>query len=214
MSADSPTGSLGAGAVPSSASSVSESAQHAARGAQDAASSLARQAQGRMSGLLRGQMEAGADYVALVSRTAHDFAGSLDDKAPEIARFMHMAADRADRFAQDARTKSPDELFDMASDYARRNPRVFFGAAIAAGFLLSRFLKSGAQERDGLASYENHMGAGLTGAYRAGAGTGGGVETSRREFGQGAQGSPARGSVQAREDAGQQRDPTREGSHA
>jgi hypothetical protein len=207
----SPSGAAGAQDAPSA--SLSQTARQPQPGAKDAASSLARQAQGRMSGLLRGQMEAGADYVALVSRTAHDFAGSLDDKAPEIARFMHMAADRADRFADEARRKSPDELFEMASDYARRNPRVFFGAAIAAGFLLSRFLKSGAPERDGLASYENHMGAGLTGGYGAGSEAGDVVETSRREFGPGGQGASIRGSAQTREEAAR-RDPTREGSHA
>jgi hypothetical protein len=184
-----------AGARAAGSTSMGEAAEDAAR----AGSTLASKAQRRMSGLLRGQMEAGADYVGVVSQSAHEFADTLDDKAPEIARLMHKAADRADRLAQDVRDKSPDELFDMASDYARRNPRVFFGGAIALGFLLSRFLKSGSQNSRGYASSENDMGAGLTGGYGAGVSgamgaesmgsgaMGGDRRTSRREFDEGAQ---------------------------
>ena len=116
------------------------------------ASKLASQAQEKVSGLLQGQMEAGADYVHMVSQTAHSFANDLESKAPELARYMHSAAERADLFADDIRHRSPDEMFNLASDYARRNPRVFFGGAIALGFVLSRFLKSGSQPKPFYAS--------------------------------------------------------------
>lgn len=190
------------------------------------ASSLASQAQGRVSGLLRGQMEAGADYVGMVSQSAHEFARTLDEKAPELGRYMHMAADRADRFADQIRHKSPDELFDMAADYARRNPRMFFGGAIAAGFLLSRFLKSGSSSAGAYASGGDY-GAGLTGGYGAGATSGGspsstsqssmsssGMSSSGMSSGAaGAQGASARGSMQGRDEPFR-RDPTKEGSNA
>ena len=116
------------------------------------ASKLASQAQDKVSGLLQGQMEAGADYVHMVSQTAHSFADDLESKAPVLARYMHSAAERADLFAEDIRHRSPDEMFNMASDYARRNPRVFFGGAIALGFVLSRFLESGSEREASYAS--------------------------------------------------------------
>lgn len=154
------------------------------------AENFASQAQGKMSGLLRGQMEAGADYVHMVTETAHSFANDLQGKAPELARIMHRAADRADRFADDFRHRSPDEIFNVASDYARRNPRLFFGGAIALGFVLSRFMKSGSD-------HGSDLGNRYSSSSPEGAMSESGL-TSRREFGEGSGGSPARGSVQAR----------------
>lgn len=177
--------------------SMGASVSHAGESSRGATSrSLAAQAQGRVSGLLRGQLQAGADYVGMVSQSAHDFARTLDEKAPELGRYMHLAADGADRVADQMRRKSPDELFDMAADYARRNPRMFFGGAIAAGFLLSRFLKSESPSAAAYASSGDDYGAGLTGGYGAGA-----------------QGAGARGSLQER-DEGLRRDPKKEGSNA
>jgi hypothetical protein len=36
----------------------------------------------------------------------------------------------------------PRELFDLANDFARRQPLVFAGAALAAGFAAARFFRS------------------------------------------------------------------------
>lgn len=155
------------------------------------AGELGAQAQDKMSGLLQGQMKAGADYVNLVSDTAHSFANDLESKAPELARYMHRAAERAEQFAEDFRHRSPEEIMNVATDYARRNPRVFFGGAIALGFALSRFLKSGSDNASGYSStHESQRG----GAMRGGS-TGGGSTSD-------ASGSTSRRAVrqQARED--------------
>lgn len=116
------------------------------------AADVGAQVQGKVSGLLHGQMNAGADYVHMVSDTAHSFADELESRAPELARYMHLVAERADQFAEDFRHRSPDELLNVATDYARRNPRVFFGGAIALGFVLSRFLKSESDKAHGYSS--------------------------------------------------------------
>ena len=142
------------------------------------AASPGSQARGKMNGLLQGQMEAGADYVLLVSDTAHSFANDLESKAPELARYMHRAAERADQFAEDFRRRSPDELLNVATDYARRNPRVFFGGAIALGFVLSRFLKSGSDDEQSHSSVSSNQPAGRRPMSSA-AGA-----SSKREFGQ------------------------------
>lgn len=164
------------------------------------ASDLGAQAQGKMSGLLRGQMEAGADYAHMVSDTAHSFANDLESKAPELARYMHRAAERVDQFADDFRHRSPEEIINVATDYARHNPRVFFGGAIALGFVLSRFLKSGSDHSRAYSSSTSQptggrMGGSMSGGSMSGGSVSGGsmsggaasgasASSSRREFGQ------------------------------
>ena len=142
------------------------------------AAGLGAQVRGEMNTLLQGQMAAGADYVHMVSGTAHSFANDLESKAPELARYMHRAADRADQFAEDFRHRSPNELINVATDYARRNPRVFFGGAIALGFVLSRFLKSGSDDEQSHSSVSSNQPAGRRSMSSA-AGA-----SSKREFGQ------------------------------
>jgi ElaB/YqjD/DUF883 family membrane-anchored ribosome-binding protein len=123
---------------------ASDFAGQASGFASKAASSFASEAQSRASGIMQQQMSAGADYVRMVSETAHKAASGLEDKAPELARMVHHVADRANRFADDLRQRDIDDVLDMTWAYARRNPRVFIGGAIAAGFLLARFAKSSA----------------------------------------------------------------------
>ena len=59
----------------------------------------------------------------------------------DTAGLVRGAADKIDEFASSTRDKTVEELFETASDFARRQPAVVFGAAAAAGFLLFRILK-------------------------------------------------------------------------
>lgn len=110
-----------------------------------AASAIASEAQHKATGVMQQQMKAGADYVRMVSDTAHTAARELEDKAPELARLVHDVADRADHFADDLRKRNVEDMLDATWDFARHNPRMFLGGAIAAGFLLARFAKSSAE---------------------------------------------------------------------
>ena len=123
----------------------------AARRAADYASEAAARAAGdvgkKATGLFATQIAAGADYVTMIADTAESAAAELEDKAPELARMVQDVADRASAFADDLRHHSPEEMLDVAAEFARDNPRLFIGGAVAAGFLLSRFLKSGSAKR-------------------------------------------------------------------
>jgi hypothetical protein len=173
----------------SAAASISE-------GLSKSASTLAAEAEGKVSGLLHGQIAAGADYVRMVTQTARSFADDLESRAPELARYMHSAAERADRVAEDLRHRSPDEMLSMASDYARRNPRIFVGGAIALGFVLSHFLKSGSEHAS------SDAGSGLSGET---------APSGRREFNQGSDAS-AHGSMRSRQEASRQNSSWRDSS--
>lgn len=66
-----------------------------------------------------------------------------DEHQDSIADYTKRAADGLSRFAHDLRDKDLGTLVHRVNDYARRQPAVFLGGAVATGFLLSRFLKSG-----------------------------------------------------------------------
>jgi len=132
-------------AASSAAEAVSSIAGQATGFAGKAVSALAGEAQQKATGMMHQQMVSGAEYVRSISQTAHSAARELEEKAPELARMVHDVADRAERFADDLRGRSADEMLDSAWTYARQNPRVFLGGAVAVGFLLARFAKSSAE---------------------------------------------------------------------
>ena len=121
-----------------------QTAQQVGRQAADQASSLASQANEQVSGLFKAQVGAGADIVDQVAGAARTIADNLDDKTPQLAQMIRSAAQSAEEFAQDARGRTLSEIVDMTSQFARRQPAIFMGAAVAGGFLLARFAKSSA----------------------------------------------------------------------
>lgn len=134
-------------AMKEGAEGVSGAARRAADYASEAASRAAGDMGKKATGLFATQIAAGADYVTMIADTAESAAEALEDKAPELARMVQDVADRASSFADDLRNHSPEEMLDVAAEFARENPRLFIGGAVAAGFLLSRFLKSGSAKR-------------------------------------------------------------------
>ena len=65
-----------------------------------------------------------------------------DGQNAQIARFAQTAADGLERFSGSLRNKDMGNLLHDVESFARRQPVAFFGAAVAAGFLAVRFLKS------------------------------------------------------------------------
>jgi len=76
-----------------------------------------------------------------------------DAQQAGVARFAQSAADGLEKLSGSLRSKDLDSMVRDAERLARRQPVLFFGAAIAAGFLAVRFLKSsnpGAQQAENL----------------------------------------------------------------
>jgi hypothetical protein len=90
------------------------------------------------------QKAAGADRIAGVAQAADATANKLQDMAPKGAEYLHDLAGKLDEMASALRDQSADELIEKAADFARKQPAVLFAGAVAAGFALSRFLKSSA----------------------------------------------------------------------
>lgn len=97
------------------------------------------------------QKDAAAAQLGCVARGLRDAAGSMQGESEFAGRYASKAAEGLERFAQDLRGADFDELVQRTESYARRNPGVFLGGAVAAGFLLARFIKS-SHERSGYRS--------------------------------------------------------------
>jgi ElaB/YqjD/DUF883 family membrane-anchored ribosome-binding protein len=135
------TGDIGATAGDAFAQG-SEALQQAGRQAKEAASSLASEANRKVKGLMNQQIGAGADLVGHVAESVRSAADNLDRNAPQLAGLVRGAADRIDEFSESVRDQSMEELWQSASQFARRKPALVFGAAATCGFLLVRLLRT------------------------------------------------------------------------
>lgn len=82
------------------------------------------------------------DMAGALRTAARDVEGR---QQPTVAKLAQCAADGLERLSGTLRNKDLDGMVRDAEAYARRQPLVFFGAAVAAGFLAVRFLKSSSE---------------------------------------------------------------------
>jgi hypothetical protein len=65
-------------------------------------------------------------------------------ESPGLANSIDEAASHVEAFADTIRGRTLSELASSAAELAKRNPTVFLAGAIAAGFAVSRFVRSSA----------------------------------------------------------------------
>lgn len=107
---------------------------------------LAADAKERGKGVMAEQIRHVAAPVHDIARAMHNTADTLENQnSRQLSQYAHMAADRIDEFATRLESGDIDEFIARMSDYARQHPAVFIGGAVAAGFAISRFLKSSSQ---------------------------------------------------------------------
>ena len=123
---------------------VSETAEQAKAQARETISNLSSHAARTIAEMLNSQVNAGAGFVSDLAHSIHCAADDIGNTAPQLGEFTHEAARQVDAFAAQIREKRVDELFADASDFARRQPAIVFGAAAVLGFAMFRVLKVGA----------------------------------------------------------------------
>jgi ElaB/YqjD/DUF883 family membrane-anchored ribosome-binding protein len=142
-----------------------------------------------------------ADSIGSVAQALHQAADKLNEQNEDVvARYTDTAAQRIEQFANSLRDRNLDDLVGQAEQFARRQPEVFLGTAVATGFLIARFLRSSgsrASQRRSNLSY----GGGDTGSYGSGsAGSyGSGSASTYGERGYGSYGGQNRYSQQGSE---------------
>lgn len=94
-------------------------------------------------GFAERQREGIADMIVAACDALDDSARKLDEQGqPTLARYFRFAADGLKDIGVNLRGSDTADLWRGLHDYAQRQPGMAFGGAVAAGFVLSRFLKS------------------------------------------------------------------------
>jgi hypothetical protein len=100
-----------------------------------------------------------AQGLSAVSSSVRTMGDQLrqNEQTSNYAQYAHQAADQIDRFSGYLRSHEPREIVGDAEDWARRNPALFLGAAVALGLLASRFLKSGMSGQSQSGSWQSRQ---------------------------------------------------------
>ncbi len=100
------------------------------------------------------QKRTGARQLSGIAGAVHAAADQLDQQLPGAAGYIHDAAERIDHAASDLRNRNFAEIADGVRRLGQERPLALFGGAVLAGFVLTRFLKSG-QTADGGERWHN-----------------------------------------------------------
>jgi hypothetical protein len=92
------------------------------------------------------QKQTGAGQIDEMAKAVHGAANELQDQMPKAAEFVHAAASRLEQGAGSLRERSINDLVSGFNDFGRKEPLALFGGAMVAGFAISRFLKSSADD--------------------------------------------------------------------
>jgi len=91
------------------------------------------------------QMGRGAEAIQGFARAIEAAGSELEEQSPQLARMVNDWAGKVRDVSRSVSNRQVSDLVDTANDFARTQPAIFFGAAVAAGFALARFLKSSAK---------------------------------------------------------------------
>ena len=84
-----------------------------------------------------------AQSVADIASSLRETGRTFEDR-PNIQAFVSGAADGLDQLASGLKDRSFADIYTDVEAYARRSPLVVGATAVAAGFLLARFIKASA----------------------------------------------------------------------
>ena len=139
-----------------------QAASQAADQAQQAAGQVAEQAQQQAKSVLSSQKDRAAEQLGTVAEAVQQTGEQLRQR-PEgafFAQYADQAAQRVDQLSSYLRETDVEEIIHETERFARREPALFLGAALALGFLGARFLKSSSQARREMDYSGGYPGAG------------------------------------------------------
>lgn len=140
---------------PKSSPSVGETApagRQAEQGVREAASAARGTAAEALRGgrdLLERQRHLAAEEVEGIAKALRGSVRQLHEQRQEsIAGYAEWSAEGLSRLASLLRERDAGSLLRQVNDFARRQPALFFGGALATGFLISRFARSGREKAE------------------------------------------------------------------
>lgn len=104
---------------------------------------MASRARTKLGSVIGSQKDKVADGISSLSVALETASQRLREQNQEnFAQYTDKAASRVLDFSGYLQTSDPEEIISQAEDYIRRRPAWMIGGALAAGFLMARFLKS------------------------------------------------------------------------
>jgi ElaB/YqjD/DUF883 family membrane-anchored ribosome-binding protein len=146
--------------------------------AESTAANVAEQAQQTAEIKLASQKDQAADTLHTLAEAIRDGGQRMGQEQPQIASLAGQAATKVDEASRYVREHEVRDFISEAEDFARREPLIFLGGALAVGFLAARFLKASSpqrQNRRGMGDGPRDwyaVGPGREGAASRGAGVG------------------------------------------
>ena len=101
----------------------------------------------RAQSALSEQKERATSELGAVAFALRDAATRLDGDNMMSGRLIRGAAERLDDFSRRLESRDVEGIVRETRQWARRSPAAFMGAAVALGFLASRFLKASEHPR-------------------------------------------------------------------
>jgi len=144
--------------------SVSNTVDQARQQAETEGNRLIGTARTRARSAFEHQQHRVADSIGSVAQALHQAADKLNEQNEDVvARYTDTAAQRIEQFADSLRNRNLDDLVGQAEQFARRQPEMFLGSAVAAGFLIARFLRTSGGRATQRRSNLNYGGTGSYG---------------------------------------------------
>lgn len=134
---------------------MSEQASQAGEQIKQQASNWAEDAKSRGKQMLHERKSSAAEQMSGVARALRQSAEQCQQEEGQqgAGRVLEQAASGLEQLSDMLRKRDIDSMIEQAGTLMRRQPALFVGGAIAAGFVLSRFLKSSSEHTEG---YSEH----------------------------------------------------------
>ncbi len=129
------------------ASELNDSIRGTAGNVRDRAREVGQKAAEQAQAAIGQQKERATSELGAVAFALRDAATRLEGENMMSGRLIRTAAERLDDFSRRLESRDLEGLMWETRSWARRNPAVFMGAAVALGFLASRFLKASEEPR-------------------------------------------------------------------
>jgi hypothetical protein len=108
----------------------------------------------QVESMLGQQKSVAAGQIEGLAKALHTTGEQLRSQHQDpVANWVERAAEGLDRLCDTLRERDINSLAAQIQDYARRQPVVVLGGAVAAGFLVARFLKSSSSSSHAVQSY-------------------------------------------------------------
>lgn len=91
----------------------------------------------------------GADLMQAVAQAITTASRELETSSPASAKLAKEFASNVNKLSNSIRGRDLKSIWDDASEVARSQPALFFGAAVLSGFAISRFLVSSRARNEG-----------------------------------------------------------------